>query len=237
MKKVVLSLILIISAVGIWSESLILPLYVWDTQRYIPEPIDSEDPQQLMLAAMYYNNLADNSEGKTTDATMSKSLQYISSAYRKSRRKDPVITTLYSMISLMNAGQVDKLQDKIRYSTQGINGFETAKQMLPGNFEVLALRVISTIEVPTYFNDQTDGIINDGKAFLEAIQRELTPEESEVRNRYIPIIYISLAECMARKKNGDMVKKYLNEVIVEDITNPQFQGVVDLYNKLAGDWL
>lgn len=236
-KRILIGIIFILVSISIWGESRILPPYVWDSEGYIEEPADENEPRQLLLAAMYHLDEANTTKGKKSQKAMRKSAEYINNAYRKTRRREPVITTIYSMINLMSAGSSKKLREKIRFSTQGINGFDAAVQMLPENFELMALRIISTIEVPTYFNNQTDIIIRNGEAFLHAVGQELSKEEEEVKNRYSQPVYIALAECMARKKNGEMVKKYLEKVNIEEIKDPKFKGLIGIYRKLEEKWL
>ena len=218
-------------------QSAVLPGEIWDASNYDETGGDSEEPMELLYAALHYFDRVNADGERASQDDVKRSLELVNRAYRNSRRRDPVITTMYSMISLWGAGKSDRLRDKIRYSTQGINGFENARALAPGNLEVKELRLVSCVEVPPYFNDLTAGMIADGEVFLNWDIESLNETERAVWESYLPRVAVVMAECMSRRDNSAEVRRFLTMIPPGALDDPSFSGLKAIHESLVEEWL
>ena len=146
----------------------VLPSDIWNpaSHRPLSENEETDNPRRLLSAALHAFNAVNAAGPRFRQKDVKRAADLIGRAYRVTRRKDPVITTMYAMINLWAAGRSERLVRRIRHSTTGINAFDNAKSLAPDNLEIRALRLISAVGVPPSFRDLTASLITDGEWFL-----------------------------------------------------------------------
>lgn len=146
----------------------VLPSDIWNpaSHRPLSENEETDNPRRLLSAALHAFNAVNAAGPRFRQKDVKRAADLIGRAYRVTRRKDPVITTMYAMINLWAAGRSERLVRRIRHSTTGINAFDNAKSLAPDNLEIRALRLISAVGVPPSFRDLTESLIADGEWFL-----------------------------------------------------------------------
>ena len=225
----------------------VLPSDIWNpaSHRPLSENEETDNPQRLLSAALHAFNAVNAAGPRFRQKDVKRAADLIGRAYRVTRRKDPVITTMYAMINLWAAGRSERLVRRIRHSTTGINAFDNAKSLAPDNLEIRALRLTSAVGVPPSFRDLTESLIADGEWFLalggegsaEAGSRgaggKLSEVERAVWESYRPAVAAVMAECMARIENEEKVREYLDMVPPGGLDGPRFAGVRGLYERLV----
>ena len=229
----------------------VLPSDIWNpaSHRPLSENEETDNPRRLLSAALHAFNSVNAAGPRFRQKDVKRAADLIGRAYRVTRRKDPVITTMYAMINLWAAGRSERLVRRIRHSTTGINAFDNAKSLAPDNLEIRALRLISAVGVPPSFRDLTESLIADGEWFLafggeggrsgaaEAGSRgaggKLSEVERGVWESYRPAVAAVMAECMARIENEEKVREYLDMVPPGGLDSPRFAGVRGLYERLV----
>ena len=149
-----------------------------------------------------------------------------------------VAQTIYATLSMTYAGNTQKLSHKIRYANAGITAFSRAQQLAPENLEVIALRLITMIGVPSWFKNQTYSLFTDGEYFLSVIQENtLSALEKQHLAQYYDAVHVCMAE-LARRLRKPFVKKYLESVQIETflLHNKTNSDIIRLYIHL-NTWL
>lgn len=231
----------------------VLPSDIWNpaSHRPLSENEETDNPRRLLSAALHAFNAVNAAGPRFRQKDVKRAADLIGRAYRVTRRKDPVITTMYAMINLWAAGRSERLVRRIRHSTTGINAFDNAKSLAPDNLEIRALRLISAVGVPPSFRDLTESLIADGEWFLAlgggggrsgaaeagspGAGGKLSEVERAVWESYRPAVAAVMAECMARIDNEEKVREYLDMVPPGGLDGPRFAGVRGLYERLVGE--
>ena len=230
------------TGLGTLGAEAVLSPDIWNPANYRALSEDTDDPQRLLFAALHAFTEVNAAGSRFKYADVKRSADLIGRAYRVTRRRDPVITTMYAMITLWAAGRSERLTRRIHYSTTGINAFDNAKALAPDNLEVRALRLISSIGVPTSFRDLTESLVADGEWFLArggaaGATDALSEVERAVWESYLPAVAVVMAECMARGKNGEKVREYLDLVPPGGaLDSPRFANIQALHERLIDEW-
>ena len=148
--------------------------------------------------------------------------------------EDAKISSFYGMITLSLAGVSRSIPKKIKYSNIGIAALNNALALEEDNIEIRYIYAISTIEIPTYFKNLTDDIIENTLYFLKKSSQF---KNNKVINREKQAILVILSSCYQRKKDIDNLKLYLKQVDENLLKEIGTNFILSEYKKLKDKYL
>ncbi len=163
-----------------------------------------------------------------------KGYELVETLYRDNR-SDSYVTYFYSILTLRQAGNTSffRLPTKIRLTDNGLAAFEKFLSLEPENLEAKFYYMVSTIGIPSTYEDMSESILTRGEEFLSGFENgDLSDVEKERLEEIRPGVNLLMAQVHYRNDRLDQAKSHFSETSSYDKQYfPDF--INDIYDELA----